>query len=764
MRRESWDEIAGIVLFAIGAIVLLSLVSYTPDDLRIYTSLPHIPPHNFIRIFGALFSGMMFFLFGYASFVFPLFILAWSITKFLGKVPPKLILKVSSTVILALVISALFFLGNWAETAKFERGGMLGHAISVFLMRYFGKIGAAVILVTLGILSVLISTEFLLTPYFVTLTELLRGSVTSFRELFAKRRLSKLKERPSWGRKKEVAPETRVEKEAKVLSKDKVWQTALNKVPEIKIAPTAVRPRERTAQPQESSLRTSRESPAKDSASWDFELPQLSLLDAPPPIEERKIKEDLEGNSRILEDTLRDFNIEAKVVRVERGPVVTLYELQPAPGVKINKISGLSDDIALVMKALSVRVVAPLPGRGTVGVEIPNTLTTVVYLKEILESREFQSTRAKLIIALGKDIAGNPLISDLQDMPHMLIAGATGSGKTVCVNTIIMSILFRSTPADVRFILIDPKMVELALFNGIPHLLCPVVTDAKKTSAALAWLVDEMEMRYRVFAHVGVRNIEAYNEKIDTGFKLSEEEFRDLSKNKNADAHRIELDKHIPYIVVIIDELADLMLVASREIEEAITRLAQLSRAVGIHLILATQRPSVDVVTGVIKANFPARVSFQVASKVDSRTVLDMNGADKLLGKGDMLFLRPGTSKPIRAQGSLVSDEEIERAVEFLKQQRQPEYNAALLKEAEKKLAGLSDVKDELYDEAVKVILDTGQASASILQRRLRLGYTRAARLVDMMEQEGIVGPPRGAKPREIFLKKEDVIDKSSAR
>jgi S-DNA-T family DNA segregation ATPase FtsK/SpoIIIE len=759
MARERWDEITGIILFAVGVIVFLSLVSYTPDDLKIYTSLPNIPPHNYIRIFGAYLSGIINFLFGYAGFFFPVFLLAWAITRFLGKVPQKLNIKIFSTIILAVVLSALFFLVTTDEVVKFRRGGFLGYGVSLFLVRYFGKAGAGVILFTFGILSVIIATEFLLSPYLFTSWNLFSRWIASFKDIFS-RYGSKGNLRPAFRKKDEVSS-FKIAREKPVITRESsigkerpAVSSLFNKSPEIKIAPLVNKTKPKSSAPSAPAIET-----ASHLVSQDFKLPALELLDSPPPIEERKIKEDLEANARILEDTLRDFNIEVKVVRIERGPVVTLYELQPAPGVKITRISSLSDDIALVMKASSVRVVAPLPGRGTVGVEVPNSTATVVYLKEILETKEFRENKSRLSIALGKDIAGNPLISDLQDMPHLLIAGATGSGKTVCVNALLMSILFRCSPEEVRFLLIDPKMVELAMFNGLPHLLCPVVTDAKKTSSSLAWLVEEMEMRYRIFARVGVRNIEAYNEKIRGGYRLSEQDL-DLQEVQNGHMHPFEPDWPLAYIVVIIDELADLMLVASREIEEAITRLAQLSRAVGIHLILATQRPSVDVITGVIKANFPARISFQVASKVDSRTVLDMNGADKLLGKGDMLFLRPGTSKPIRAQGSLVSDREIERVAEFLKKQRQPEYNAALLKESEKRLAGLSDVKDELYDEAVKVILETGQASASILQRRLRLGYTRAARLVDMMEQEGIVGPPRGAKPREIFLNKEDVEQK----
>jgi S-DNA-T family DNA segregation ATPase FtsK/SpoIIIE len=457
-------------------------------------------------------------------------------------------------------------------------------------------------------------------------------------------------------------------------------------------------------------------------------------LDSPPPLEERQIKEDLAASARILEETLEDFGISAKVTDIEQGPVITRYELDPAPGVKLNRIVALSDDVALAMKAQSVRIIAPIPGKGRVGVEVPNTQSSFVYLKEVLSGKEFQEAKSMLTLALGKDITGKPIVDDLDDMPHILIAGTTGSGKTVCVNSLILSLLFKASPNDLKFLMIDPKMVELMPFNGLPHLLCPVVTDPKKASVALNWVVNEMEERYRLLAKVGVRNIEAYNEKQES----------------------------IPYIVVIIDEFADLMSVARDQIENAITRLAQLSRAVGIHLMLATQRPSVNVITGVIKANLPARISFKVASKVDSRTVLDMNGADKLLGKGDMLFLRPGESKLIRIQGTLVKDKEIERVVSFIKSQAEPVYDEEILKDQHKSQM-VNGEKDELYDQAVKIIMESNQASVSILQRRMRLGYTRAARIIDTMEQEGLVGPYEGSKPRKILVNREEWLQRDLA-
>ncbi|MFQ5680959.1 MAG: DNA translocase FtsK, partial [Candidatus Omnitrophota bacterium] len=464
----------------------------------------------------------------------------------------------------------------------------------------------------------------------------------------------------------------------------------------------------------------------------EYRLPGPELLEDPPrPC--GRIKEDLNVGARILEETLSDFGLSARVTDIEQGPAITRYELDPAPGVKVQKVVSLSDDIALAMKAQSVRVVAPIPGKGRIGIEIPNTQAGSVYFKELVCAPEFGGGH-NLAMAIGKDTAGRPITADLGDMPHLLIAGTTGSGKTVCVNCLIMSLLFRLTPWELKFLMVDPKMVELAVFNKLPHLLSPVVTEAKKASLALNWVVGEMERRYKVLAAEGARNIEGYNNK------------------RPADK--------LPYIVVVVDELADLMAVAQNQIETAITRLAQLSRAVGIHLILATQRPSVDVITGVIKANFPARISFQVASKVDSRTVLDVNGADKLLGKGDMLFLQPGRSKPARLQGGYLQDKEIERVVEFAAAQAQSVYNEEVLSQQEKAGYAPEGRQDELFDDAARVILESNQASVSILQRRMRLGYTRAARLIDAMEEAGIVGPYEGSRPRKILVDKEAYLSR----
>ncbi|MBI4398134.1 MAG: DNA translocase FtsK, partial [Candidatus Omnitrophica bacterium] len=471
-----------------------------------------------------------------------------------------------------------------------------------------------------------------------------------------------------------------------------------------------------------------------------YNFPKVDLLNLPEPVIQR-LDEDLAGNSKILERTLRNFDINVKVVEVEQGPVITRYEILPAPGVKVSSILSLEHDLALALKATSVRFIAPIPGKSAIGIEIPNSTTNVIFLRELLETKEFINTKAKLPLVLGKDSSGKSLITDLTEMPHILIAGTTGSGKTVCVNSIIMGLLYALSPDQLKLVMVDPKMVELAVYNKIPHMISPVVTDVRKAAQCLNWVVGEMESRYRLLARVGVRNIASFNNR-------PEEERSGESQ---------DVPSRLPYIVVIIDELADLMMVAQDKVEGAITRLAQLSRAVGIHIILATQRPSVDVITGVIKANFPARISFKVASKVDSRTVLDSNGADALLGKGDMLFLEPGQPKPIRGQAALVKDNEINKVVKWISEQKSPQYLASLVHAGEQKQAGIQHEKDELYDEAVRVVLQTGQASASVLQRRLRLGYSRASRVIDMMEMEGIVGPFQGSKPREILVPRDGV-------
>ncbi|RAL26366.1 FtsK/SpoIIIE family DNA translocase [Thermoflavimicrobium daqui] len=441
-------------------------------------------------------------------------------------------------------------------------------------------------------------------------------------------------------------------------------------------------------------------------------------------------KQDLSSNARILVKTLASFGVEAKVIHIHRGPTVTRYEIQPQVGVKVSRIVNLADDLALALAAKDIRIEAPIPGKSAIGIEVPNPEIAVVSLRDVLESASFENW-PQLSISIGKDITGKPVLGQLGKMPHLLVAGATGSGKSVCINGIILSILYKAKPNEVKLMMIDPKMVELNVYNGIPHLLTPVVTESRKAAMALKKVVHEMERRYELFAKSGAREIERYNQ-------LKE-----------------DVSEKLPYIVVIIDELADLMMVAPADVEDAICRLAQMARAAGIHLIIATQRPSVDVITGVIKANIPSRIAFTVSSQADSRTILDMGGAEKLLGRGDMLYLPTGASKPIRVQGSYVSDEEVESVVKFVKEQQKPVYDEKMIPSTE--TGTKQEVTDELYPQAVQVVVEAKMASVSLLQRRLRIGYTRAARLIDMMEANGIVGPYEGSKPREVLIGKEEI-------
>lgn len=470
-----------------------------------------------------------------------------------------------------------------------------------------------------------------------------------------------------------------------------------------------------------------------------YVLPPFRLLGKPNSAGKSGDQNDYMQTARKLEATLESFGVRAKVLEVVRGPAVTRYEIQPDIGVKVSRIVNLTDDIALALAAKDIRMEAPIPGKSAIGIEVPNNEVSIVTMREVMETTIFQEAESKLSVAFGRDISGQTIIGNLAKMPHLLVAGATGSGKSVCINGIITSILYKAKPDEVKFLMVDPKMVELNVYNGIPHLLAPVVTDPKRASLALKKIVVEMEKRYELFSKSGTRNIEGYNK---------------LMKDN--------LPAVLPFIVVIVDELADLMMVAANDVEEAITRLAQMARAAGIHLIIATQRPSVDVITGVIKANIPSRIAFGVSSNVDSRTILDMAGAEKLLGRGDMLFMPMGSSKPIRVQGAYLTDQEVENIVDYVRDQGMPtEYDESLVPEIEESTGNGDEMLDELYDQAVQVILEAKQASVSLLQRRMRVGYTRAARLIDSMEARGIIGPYEGSKPREVLLSMEQYQQQS---
>ena len=508
--------------------------------------------------------------------------------------------------------------------------------------------------------------------------------------------------------------------------------------------PRMQEPEPRQATPQENALYQALDQ-LQTPGSYCF--PPLTMLAMSPQADRAKETEELQTNGKILVDTINSFGVSTKIMDICRGPSVTRYEIQPAAGVKISKITSLSDDLALNLAATGVRIEAPIPGKAAVGIEVPNRSRSSVRMRDLIQSNAFQTSKSKLSVALGRDIAGQPVVADLARMPHILIAGTTGSGKSVCTNSMIISMLYKASPDEVRFLMIDPKAVELTGYNGLPHMLVPVVTDPHKAAGALGWAVNEMMKRYKIFSENNVRNLQGYN---------------NLAEAQNYEDENGQPMPAMPQIVIIIDELADLMMATPKEVEDSICRLAQLARAAGMHLVVATQRPSVDVVTGLIKANIPSRIALTVSTAVDSRTIIDTVGADKLLGQGDMLFAPVGSNKPIRVQGCFVSDEEISSIVEFVKKTKSMEYDTEIIEEIERNAANTGDQKDDdgersgevdpMMDEAIKVVVEAGQASTSLLQRRLRLGYARAGRLIDEMEQLGIVGPHEGSKPRQVLM------------
>ncbi len=713
-------EIATVVWLGVVVLMFLSLISFSPADLSILKSPPNRPTQNMIGIVGAWVAFGLYSLFGISSYLLVLFGLGLIYLQFFSRYETHIrsriigcvVLLFSLTVFLSLTGKGSVFLkGLFVEDEIQFAGGIIGHLLSSTMLSFFGSIGTYTIMITAFIAGVILISSYE-NFYFFLLQRIKRLKSYRVTKSF---QTQKKKEVYSPPRPSVLPKEENIKSDTEI--KSPIPVKTHEKKEEKKSVPDLFQTEEKRG--ADSSL---------------FALPPISLLNDPP-VEKLADDSYIYNNSKKLEQALSEFGIEAKVTSVQKGPVITSYEVEPGVGVKVGRIVALADDIALALRAPSIRIVAPIPGKAVMGVEIPNPAPRLVYLKEILQSKEFVSlgAKSKLAVALGKDIRGNPLVDDLKGMPHLLIAGTTGSGKTVYLHSLISSILFNAYPHEVKFLLVDPKMVELAPFSQIPHLFAPIVTMAKEAPAALQWIVEEMETRYGKLAEMGVRHIEKFNEKMEQ------------EKNDN---------EKMPYIVVIIDELADLMAVASRKVEEMIMRLAQLSRAAGIHLVLATQRPSVDVVTGVIKANFPYRISFQVSARVDSRTVLDSMGADKLLGKGDMLYLAAG-GKPIRVQGPFIAEEEIERIVKYLEKMGKPDFGGIdfqLDKTKKEQDSTLPAEKDPLFKEAIKVILSSGQASASHLQRRMSIGYARAGRLIDLMEEQGIIGPPQGVKPRDILV------------
>jgi S-DNA-T family DNA segregation ATPase FtsK/SpoIIIE len=547
--------------------------------------------------------------------------------------------------------------------------------------------------------------------------------------------------------------------------------------PVVAIAAAVVPPAVPAARPKPAPKKPKPISVASTPLIGNYQLPPMEFLQHPDvSVKPTESKEELMANARLMQQTLAQFLIEVSLGDITKGPTITRYELHPAPGVKLEKIAALSNNIAAALKAERINILAPVPGKSSVGVEVPNAVKTKVIMRDLLESEEWAGNKARIPLALGKDVYGHPIIADLAEMPHLLIAGSTGSGKSVCINAIIASLLYKFSPDQLRFVMIDPKVVELQQYNALPHLVVPVVTDPKKVILALRWVVNEMEKRYQIFARVGVRNIKSFNERPkNKPMPQAELELPLMARKEKvepgSDGFAVQVDEEIvvpreedivipeklSYIVVIIDELADLMLVAPADVEMAIARITQMARAAGIHCIVATQRPSVDVITGVIKANIPARIAFQVAAKVDSRTILDAMGADKLLGKGDMLYLPPGSAKLIRAQGALITDQEIQQIVDFIALQGKPSYEMEIHKQLSKPVSSYDeesgcDEDEDLIQQCIEVIRSEQKASVSLLQRRLRLGYTRAARIMDELENRGIVGPNKGAEPRDILI------------
>ncbi len=701
-RRKShadrWvREVEAIVALVVAGLALVALATYDP-------ARPVAAQQTPVGPVGAWLGWALFQSFGYAAFLFPLILAVWGAAAFVRAPMPFLWAPLGG---LALLIgSATVMLDQISQTlvdGAVRQGGLVGWTLAQGLRLSLGGVGAWLIPLAGIPVGLLLVTQ-------VSYAALLRVQMV---------RLKRLRRR----------------KRGKASALEAIAARA-PLVPEIAIPEATFEMMEPPVVVEHARSRTLVEQGLTWQETFDFgkggaesfQLPPVGLLKPPPASELKRTREELQDNAEILRKKLQDFEVDGRIVQVSPGPIITSYEFEPAAGIKVSQVVNLADDLALALKAASVRIVGPIPGRGTVAVEVPNAEAATVYLREIFVSAEFAESKGRLPLALGKDVNGLPVVGDLAAMPHLLVAGATGSGKSVGLNGMICSILYKATPAEVRFLMIDPKRLELSIYEGIPHLLSPVVTDAKEAAARLRWIVGKMDERYKLLQAKQVRNIEGYNKAVDAEGRL-------------------------PYWIVVVDELADLMLVSAGEVQTSLVRLAQIARAVGIHLIIATQRPSVDVVTGLIKANFPTRIAFQMASKVDSRTVLDANGAERLLGKGDMIFVPPGAAKQVRVHGAWVADDEVKAICDFLRKQATAVYEEVVLPTDEMTgMEGSPAERDDLYWDAVHLVIGQRQASISFLQRRMRLGYPKAARFVDMMEQDHVIGPGDGAKPREVLV------------
>jgi S-DNA-T family DNA segregation ATPase FtsK/SpoIIIE len=735
-RHDKTREAVGVLAMAAAVLTLAALATFDPRDPNFFTfaSTSERQVRNAVGRVGAEVAGDVLGLFGLSALLLPPCLWYWGWTWVGGRRLQRawrraagVAVLVPSLSLLAAVLQHLHVLPG----GRVERpGGYLGDELFRLLVFFFGTFGLAVLALTGLALAVIALSErsfvSLLAWPSVGWNWLERQARASLAAWSARRAASrKAAQPPAAERATEVLPAP-----APPPGASERAQAPAEAPPP---APTKERERE---------TRSSAGQPALPfvPSSGGYARPSPKLLDAPAAQPVGSSQDEMAQNSGLLEKKLLEFGVEGHVTAVNPGPVITSYELEPGPGIKINRIVALADDLALGLKAMSVRVVAPIPGKAAVGVEIPNRHRATVSLQEVLAAKEFSNEASQLPLALGKDSVGAPMIADLTQMPHLLIAGETGSGKSVCINSLILSFLYRAQPSEVRLLLIDPKRVELSVYNGIPHLVDKVVVDPKDAAQRLQRVVSHMEERYKLFAHVGARNLQSYNRKIALEPPPDDPDPPGMYRGP------------LPLLVVVIDELADLMMTAQNDVENAIMRLAQMARAVGIHLIVATQRPSVDVLTGVIKANFPARISFRVASKVDSRTILDMNGAEALLGRGDMLFVPPGSSRPVRIHGCNVTEVEIQRVVKFLANQARPDEFVWKLLPSEPEATMEDEEGDELYRQAVDMVVQTQQASISMIQRRLRVGFNRAARMIERMEREGIVSAMDGTRPREVLV------------
>ncbi|MBC8287868.1 MAG: DNA translocase FtsK 4TM domain-containing protein [Nitrospinae bacterium] len=759
----------GVVALAFTVFSVMALITYSPDDPSFNKSVTGSNVANSAGMVGAYFSDGLARVFGSGSFFFPVItvFLSWILVR--GKDFHNLPLILSSGLLFLVGLCSLLAIQFKVDPffgSAVPVGGLVGHGLGGFLVAWLNASGAVLTLITLLLVAFLVMTR-------IPVNVLVEGVGKLFKTLAAASILTAV------GIKNMVL---------KSLSATRIFidklQTARQEMREINKAamPPVIITRSRPEPVAKTEEKSGKKKTGKEKAEFvvqdhfafmsspgKYQVPPLSLLEDPPPgrdTQDDKARNEILASSAILEKKLLDFGIDGRVVQVLPGPVITLFEYEPAPGIKVSRIVSLADDLSLALRCVGLRILAPVPGKPVVGIEIPNIRRETIYFKDVMTSDVFQESKSKLTLVIGKDITGEPAVQDLATTPHLLMAGSTGSGKSVGLNAMICSILLNATPEEVKMIMIDPKMLELSIYDGIPHLISPVVTNPKKAAAALQWAVNEMESRYKMMAECGVRNIGGFNELAEKLQKEYEVELKQREKaNKgvkpenaeDADDEEMmpEPPAKLPYVVILIDELADLMMVASKGVEDSLTRLAQMARAAGIHLIVATQRPSVDVLTGIIKANFPTRMSYKVTSRVDSRTILDAMGADKLLGKGDMLFLPPGTSKLHRLHGVMVSDEEIQRIVDFIKKQAKPHYQEdifdAVVQEG-KSEGEEEEPYDEKYDEALAIVAKDRQASISYIQRRLRIGYNRAARIIETMEREGVVGPSDGVKPREVYV------------